>query len=136
MDSQIFNFSFGVIKFENSLMIGVYVKNLTIDLDLAKEMVRERLRLLNGRTYPFLADVRQLKLATKEARDYFAKEGVKGMTALAILIGNPLTVIMANLFITFSKPLVPTKAFRTREQAVKWLQQFTPTEQTFVQKVN
>ena len=124
MPDKIFHFPFGVISIEGSIMTGVYANDLTIDLELARIIVKQRLSVCAGKSYPFLADVRQLKLATKEARDYFAKEGVKGMTALAILVGNHLTVITTNLFITFSKPLIPTKAFRTREQALKWLRQY------------
>lgn len=122
--AESFEFPFGTLKIVDGVMTGTYEKNLTIDLDLAKTMVQQRLNVQRGRKYPVLADVRNLKLATKEARDYFAREGVEGMTALAILMGSYLTVVSTNLFIRFSKPLVPTKAFRTREQALRWLEQF------------
>lgn len=124
MSNKLLKFSFGTFKIEVPVMTGVYAKDLVIDIELAKKVVREKLLIQQGKSYPFLADVRHLKLATKEARDYFANEGVEGMTALAILVGSYITVVTTNLFITFSKPKVPTKAFMTREHALQWLDQF------------
>lgn len=123
-EEQILKLPYGTIKIENSIMTGVYEKGLTIDREMARTIVKERLSRFGHKKYPVLADIRGLKYATKEARDYFAKEGVEGMSALAILMGNYVTVVTANLFISFSKPLVPTRAFRTREAALKWLKQF------------
>lgn len=122
--NKVFEFPFGILRIEGPVMTGVYARDLVIDIELAKKLVKERLSIQQGKSYPFLADVRNLKIVTNEARDYFAKEGVEGMTALAILLGSYLTVVTTNLFIRLSKPKVPTKAFRTREQALKWLDQF------------
>lgn len=116
-------FPYLTYKFEGSIVIGVY-KKVSIDIELARRIVRDRLELFNGKSYPSLADVRELKYVSKEARDYFAKQGTEGITALAIVTGSYLTVVIANLFLTFSKPKMPTRAFKTKEQALKWLQQF------------
>lgn len=121
---QLFQSQYMTLKVEDSIMVIIYSKELTIDLEVAKQMVKERLSVFNNNNYPVLVDARYIKYATKEARDHFAKEdGVKGITALAILIGNYLTATMANLYIKFSKPPIQTKVFNTRDQAVKWLKQ-------------
>lgn len=106
-------------------MIITYKKDLVIDLDIARKIVVERLKVYDGHEYPTLVDIRQAKLFTKEARDYFAVDGVMGMTALALVTGGYFTVMTANLFIRFSKPRVPTRVFKTREAALGWLKQFT-----------
>lgn len=111
-------------RLENSIMIGVYEKKIVIDIDLAKQIVKERLTLFAGKTYPVLVDARHVKVVTPEARRYFAKEGVEGMSALAVVVGNFVSVIGGNLFMQFSKNRVPTKLFRTKDQALKWLSQF------------
>lgn len=99
-------------------------KKDVIDLETARQMVSDRLACFNGHTYPVLADVRNIRAVSKEARDYFAgPEGVKGISALAILTGGFLTVVTANLFMRFSRPPIPTKVFKTKEQAVRWLNQ-------------
>lgn len=103
----------------------VYKKGITVDLAMAKELVRERLEVYNGKSYPTLADIRPVKLFTKEARDYMAKgDAIKGIPAGAILIGNYISVLTSNLFLHFSKPQMPVKAFSIRDEAVKWLGQF------------
>lgn len=112
-------------KINGSIVVIVYKKGITVDLTLAKELVKERLRYYNGQCYPTLADIRPVKFFTKEARHYMAKgDAIKGIPAGAILTGNYLTVQVANLYLKFSKPQMPTKAFRTKESAVKWLRQF------------
>lgn len=108
---------------EDHIVILTY-RNIAVDLDTAIQIVRERMAFYDNQNYPTLVDIRNARLFTKEARDYFAKKGVAGMTALAIITGGHISVIIANLFISLSKPLVPTKTFRTREQALKWLERF------------
>lgn len=111
-------------SWEDGILIGTYKKGITIDLKTAQEIVAHRLEASEGRSFVALADVRGIKVSTKEARDYFAKEGTKGLTALAILTGNYLTAAMSNFYIKFSKPKIPTRVFKTREEALKWLRQF------------
>lgn len=122
-----FDSSYAAYKIENSIAVVTY-KSVTVDLILAKQIVQERLLFYDGKEYPTLADIRDANSFTKEARDYFAKEGTKGIRALAIITGNYLTVITANLFITFSRPIIPTKVFNAKEQAMKWLNRFVAVE--------
>lgn len=112
-------------KVEDSVMHITYKNGVTIDLEAARQIIKERLSFFEGKSYPVLLNGRGVKLMTKEARDFLAKgDAMKGVIALAILPGSYLTIIMANLFIKFSKPTVPTKVFKTRENATAWLQEF------------
>lgn len=56
-----------IFKIENSIVYVIYKKGVTIDLDAAKEIGRVRRNLLKGRSYPGFADVRYIKLVTKDA---------------------------------------------------------------------
>jgi hypothetical protein len=111
-------------QIENGILIGTYTRNLKIDLEVAKHISEQRLAFSKGCVYPSLLFTHYLRSVNKEARDYFAVEGVKGMSALAIVPGNFIDVIATNLFITFSRPTVPTRAFKNRTLAVEWLNQF------------
>jgi hypothetical protein len=125
MGNQLVVLRFITIKNEDSIVLIAYRKGLSIDLEVAKEIVKERLNFFDGENYPVLIDGRHVKLLTQGARDYFSSEiGMKGVKALAILPGRYLTVVMAKLFMKF-KPKIPMKIFRTKEQALKWLRQFT-----------
>ena len=122
MKSTSLNSSYVSYKVEGPVVVINY-KKVAVDLDIAKTIVKERLLFYEGKHYLTLIDIRQARLFTKEARDYFAKDGVEGMTALAIVGGSYLTVVMANLFMKLSRPLVPTKLFKTKDHALKWLSQ-------------
>lgn len=58
------------LKVKDSVLIGVYRENLEVDLHVAKEVVKQRLIVADGKEYPALADVRGMKSVSKEARDY------------------------------------------------------------------
>lgn len=122
MDSPIFRSKYLTLKLEDSIMVMTYANDVTIDFEVAKKMVSERLSVFKDESFPVLADARFIKFATKEARKYFSGEdGVKGITTLAILIGSYVTVTIANLFIKLNRPPMPTKVFNTKDQAMKWL---------------
>jgi hypothetical protein len=111
-------------EMEDGVLVCTYAKNLKIDLEVAKQVSDERLRILAGNTRPCLLFTHHLNFVNKEARDYFAVDGVKGMSALAIIPGNFIAVVATNLFITFSRPSVPTRAFKNKTLAFEWLNQF------------
>lgn len=118
-----------IFKVENSIVYVIYKKGVTIDLEAAKEIGQLRRNFLKGRSYPGLADVRFLKLVTRDVRKYLEKEATlgpkaSGVTVIALLVRSRITVITANLFMKFVKPKIPTKVFITKENALKWLEQF------------
>lgn len=117
------------IKFEikDSVIIGTYAKEFQIDLEIAKQILEQRILFQAGKEYSALADINDLKSMTKEARDYFAQKGGKDLLALAVIADSFVSRIVANLFITFSRPKVPTKCFQSRDEALKWLRQFGST---------
>lgn len=62
------------------------------------------------------------KPGSKEVRDYLADpETAKTSKALVLVIKSSIAKIAVNLFIKFSKPMYPTKAFSNEGKAVEWL---------------
>ena len=59
-------------EIEGSFLIATY-KEISVDFEIAKQIVRQRLSFQNGNDYSSLADIRNIKSVSKEARDYFAK---------------------------------------------------------------
>ncbi|MBK9283472.1 MAG: hypothetical protein IPM51_04045 [Sphingobacteriaceae bacterium] len=59
--------------------------------------------------------------ATKEAREYAANNPVLGRLAEAVIIKSMSVRILGNVYINFNKPKVPTKLFKTEEEAEEWL---------------
>lgn len=61
-------------------------------------------------------------IITKEAREAAAApEANVNALAKAVVFSNLGMRILANFFITVNRPVVPHKAFATKEEALKWL---------------
>jgi hypothetical protein len=46
------------------------------------------------------------------------------VSAIALIVGTPLTRMMGNLFLSMSKPQFPTRLFDNEASALAWLQEF------------
>jgi hypothetical protein len=105
------------------IVFGSYAPHLTIDLEIAREMIENRLSFSGGQPVYTLIDFTNVKSVTKEARDYMnsAEGGLKGILGGAFLSNNVMATLFINLFLKISKPTVPAKFFTNRDEAVKWL---------------
>lgn len=97
-------------------------KSDNVDLSIAKAAVAARLTVTGNRSYQMIADTRQVKSISKEAREYLSsRDGCAGVTRAAILINSSLGSTVVNFFLKINRPLVPTKIFTSEAAAVKWL---------------
>jgi len=101
-----------------------YHENDLLELEVAKDMVEDRIIFCEGVTYPHLFDFTKVKKFTKQARDYFANEGNDLVSASALLIDSQIVKMMANFFIVVNKPKNPTKMFTDKDLALKWLDRY------------
>ena len=106
---------------EEGILHFVYKPNTIIDLNAAKAVVKTRLRFQNGVAYPILCDVRQLKTASKAAREYLAEKGCFNALAVAFVIDKAYSGTLIKAFINISNPSVPTKEFTTIPEALGFL---------------
>jgi len=91
-------------------------------LETAKEELSAHRELSGGKKMPLFADVRRMKGANAEARDFGNSEEVQSTySAVGILIGSKFTQIIANAFMKVNKPPYPVKMFTTKKEAVLWL---------------
>lgn len=68
-----------------------------------------------------IVDQRRIRTMTREAQEAATEGSEKRPTlAVAILIGSPIAVMIANFFIIFGRPHYPTKLFTTEEAALEW----------------
>lgn len=114
---------YATLKLEDGIIYGAY-KNVVVDLKGAKQLVKNRKKITNCKTYPLIIDVKNVKEVTKEARDYFAsKEGEEFLSAAAIVSGSILTTFLANFVIqvSFVKTNIPTRLFKDKEKALEWI---------------
>jgi len=58
----------------------------------------------------------------RDARVYYSsRDFAQRTTAVALLVGSPVTRVMANFFISINKPAIPTQLFTSEVEAVAWL---------------
>lgn len=126
VNPEIFENTYVKFWMEDGIMFGKYKPGITIDLEVAKEVAAERIKLANGRLYSFVGFIEDLQNVTKEARDYFSQDdGVKGMKRLALITASPISKMFGNFFLKISKPSVPTRLFTSEPEALIWLREET-----------
>jgi hypothetical protein len=103
---------------------ATYKENVKhVDLALAQAIVADRVAFQKDKTFKLLIQERRGANFTKEARVYLAgKEGLVGLSAIAILARNWVTYATASFILAIQKPKVPTRIFREESDARTWLQ--------------
>ena len=109
---------------DGDMLCCVFANKLDIDLEIAKHCVEARIMFSEGVSYPCLIDMKDVRSATKAAREYMAAEGAMYMKAGALLIGSVLTRTIGNIFLSINKPEVPAKLFTDEKEAKEWLKQY------------
>lgn len=110
--------------FKDGILTAKY-KVKKVDLDIAKYVLEKRLKLFSGFNYTVLADYALVIETSKEARDFFAStEANKYMKALAIVTDSMVGNMIFNFFVLLSRPTIPTKLFKNKDEALFWLKKF------------
>jgi len=109
-------------KIEENILLASYPSETVLDLRQAKAFVAARKEFTQNKPVALLLDIRNLKSASKEAREYsISPESIENISAGAFFSPLIFHKIMFYIFITFSHPKVPTKLFRTKKAALNWL---------------
>ena len=113
------------MEIKNDILYFTYLSGGTITLDIAKEIVKQRLEYTNGVPYPLLVTYEGLKAMDKQARDYFAaKEGVQAVLAAALVVNSVYTQFFGNMFLRITQTSISSRLFTDKQEALKWLEQF------------
>ncbi|HTF80974.1 MAG TPA: STAS/SEC14 domain-containing protein [Cytophagales bacterium] len=107
---------------EGDIVVGSYKKGAHITLDVAKEVVQMRLEFQKHKKYRLLVFLNEMT-GTAEARQYLAVEGFAGVERLALIAQSTVTKVLGNFYILVNKPIVTTKLFSNKVEALRWLQQ-------------
>lgn len=128
MSADIFKTNIAECYVENGILIITFVvEELTLDLIKAHTLA-VKAHYANILPMPTVVDNGKVKVASKEVRTYAADEGAQGVTtASGIIISSLIAKVMINLFLTFSKPKFPAKAFPNKAAAIEWLNQYKMT---------
>lgn len=109
---------------EGDIVFATYKPKIEIDMDVAKELVSDRMEFTRGNPHYILIDFTNVRTVSKEARDYMnsTEGGLKGILGGAFLSYNVVATLFVNLYLKINRPAVPARFFTNRDDAVQWLQ--------------
>lgn len=106
----------------DGVLYATYKAGLKMTIDDAKNIVNERLKLLEGKILPVLIIDSGVVSMDKSARDYLSSdEGISGLRAAAIIENSLFSKMLINFFLRLTNPKIQVKAFNNKEEALKWL---------------
>jgi hypothetical protein len=113
------------LRIRDKILVGTYKKNLRINLEIAKEIVRTRLSFTGGKKMPSLILSQGVISMDRPAREYLAsEEATQGLVASAIIVNSAFSSFLGNFFMKVNRTKMPVKIFYDISMAEKWLQQF------------
>lgn len=113
------------LRIKDDVLVGTYKKDLRINLEIAKEIVRTRLSFTGGRKLPSIILSEGLISIDKAAREFLvSEEGTEGLTVCAIIVDSSFSRFLGNFFMKVNKTKMPVKMFSDISKAERWLQQF------------
>ena len=124
MDGSGIENDFAEFHLKNGIMFFTYKKDSYLDLEAAMRVVNDRVSIQNGKSYPVLCNITGLKGISKDGRDFLAKEGSELVKAVALIGASPGLRVMTNFYLYVNKPIVPTKVFPSKSEALKYLENY------------
>ncbi|MCK0115100.1 hypothetical protein [Gelidibacter sp. F63206] len=105
-------------------VVHVIYKNVDLDISKSVRIVKDRLQLQAGRFMPVLCDIRAIQGIDKAARAYLSLEGSAFVNAVAFVVDSPISEMLSDIYLTTNSPIIPTKSFLNREEAIEFLNRF------------
>ncbi|WCL81532.1 STAS/SEC14 domain-containing protein [Saprospira sp. CCB-QB6] len=101
----------------------VVSKNYTVGTQDANEIDQtiERMAAARGQAVYHLADIREIKGGSSEARKHFNEGPPACVKASAVLVSGAVSRLLGNFLIQLNHAHVPIRLFVDREEAIDWL---------------
>ena len=107
------------------ILIGTYEKGIKINLDIAQQIVHDRISFTRGKKMAAIIIGYGIISMDKAAREFLAsEEGIQGLSAIAILVDSTYSNFVGNLFLKMNKTEIPVRIFLDAHKAEKWVQKF------------
>lgn len=92
----------------------------------ARDVGQSHVQLTAPRKGPVIGDMRWIATgADREAREhYVSDESAAHKTAMAMIVGSKLQMLLGNFFMRVNKPPYPTRIFTDEGAAVAWVLQY------------
>jgi hypothetical protein len=118
------NYSASVHYTENNsdIVFAEFPSNLKVDLVKAKEIVASRLGLMQERKHFLVIDISNVREVTQDAKEFMQRGGMgmKNILGAAFIATNPVSALIANIFIKTPKDF-EARFFSNKEEAFDWI---------------
>lgn len=110
---------------EDGILHSVAKDKAYLDIEDAIAITRA-FQELSPSPIPLLVDLARTTGQSPETRKYFSADPIhiSSYSAVALLVSNPVGKVLANFYLGLNKPSKPTRLFTSKEEALKWLQEF------------
>jgi hypothetical protein len=109
---------------KHGIILTRYDPGAIVTLENARSHIEAIRRHADGRRYPLMVDISQVRETRQPARRYLGSEEAVVWRALALVGGSPIANMMANIYLALSRSKAPQKFFRDEASAISWLRQF------------
>ncbi len=111
------------MEIKDGVLHAHYKAGLMLNLEEAKQLVREREALCGGKEYPFIIYDGGVVSMDREARLFFSSyEGTRGISMAAFIETSVFSKMLINFFLKLTKPNVKSRAFNDVTEAMKWIE--------------
>jgi len=112
-------------KKDSDIIFAEFPNNLKINLAVAKEIVANRLDFAKNKEHYVIIDVSNVREISTEAKEYMQRPdtGQKNVLGVAFLATNPVSALIANIFIKTQKDF-QARFFSKKEDAVEWIMEY------------
>jgi hypothetical protein len=100
-----------------------WASQVTIDLEDAAAAISTMAELTGGRRSPLLVDLHDSGQPSRPARLEFTRQPDL-VSAVALLVGTPLSRIMGNFYLRVNAPPYPVRLVEDEASALAWLRPF------------
>jgi hypothetical protein len=101
----------------------VWVPRTTVHLEDATATLEAMAQLTGGRRSPLMVDMRDTGPQDRRTRaEWTSRSGLQ--SAVALIVGTPLSRMLGNLLLNVNKPKFPVRLFDKEASAVAWLEGF------------
>lgn len=110
---------------DSNIVFIEFRPNLKVDLQGAREIVRNRLEFTGNKKHLLILDITNVRQLSAEAKEFLQRpdSGLKNILAAAFTGSNPVAALIANIFIKTPKTF-HARFFSSREAAVAWIEQY------------
>ena len=107
---------------DSDIIFAEFPRSLKIDLAAAKEIVANRLDFTKSELHYLVVDLSNVRQVSSEAKEFMQRPdtGLKNLLAAAFVATNPVSAMIANIFIKTPKNF-QARFFGNKNDAFDWI---------------